>query len=115
MEVTIPVTQLRTNIAAILKRLRENPRVVYRITHHREVVAELKAPDLIESGETETSTEQEIAAFIDAFFTKGAPKKKDAYRRIRRLCATPSDQLPYKSLEEAMEAIRGKGHGPDRL
>ena len=115
MELKIPVTQLRTNIAALLKRLRENPRIVYRITHHKEVVAELKAPETSEGHETETSAEQEVAVFIDAFLTKGIPKKKIAYQRIRRLCATPAGRLPYKSLEEAMETIRGRGRGLDRL
>jgi antitoxin (DNA-binding transcriptional repressor) of toxin-antitoxin stability system len=112
MQIDIPVTQLRTHIAALLKRLRENPRIVYRITHHREVIAELKAPEAPRGDEPETSTEQEVAAFIDAFLTRGVPKKKNAYRRIRRLCRTPSEGLPFKSLEEAMSAVRGRGHGP---
>ncbi len=112
MEVNIPVTQLRTQIATVLKRLRKNPRIVYRITHHREVIAELKAPEKLEGLEIETSTEQEVAAFIDAFLTKGVSKKKSAYQRIRRLCRTPSDRLPFKNLEEAMHAVRGRGHDP---
>ena len=113
MEISIPVTQLRTNIAAILKRLRENPRVVYKITQHKEIVAELKAPETGPNCETQTSTEQEIAAFIGAFLARGAPGKKGAYERIRKLCATPSGALPYGTLEEAMGAIRGRCHGPD--
>ena len=115
MEVNIPVTQLRTHIAAVLKRLRENPRIVYRITHHQEVVAELKAPEGNKDREAETSTEQEIGAFIDTFLTKGIPKKKSAYPRIRQLCRTSASRMPYKNLEDAMEAIRGRGRGPDRL
>ena len=115
MEITIPVTQLRTHIAAILRRLRENPRIVYRITHHREVVAELKAPGSGKGSETSASTEEEVVAFIDAYLAKGAPGEQGAYQRIRALCATPSDALPYQSVEEAMAAIRGRGHGADRF
>ena len=112
MEIHLPVTQLRTHIADILKRLRENPRIVYKITHHREVIAELKAPDLAGDGKPATSTEQEVTAFLDAFLTRGIPKKKSAYPRIRRLCRIPSERLPFKNLEETMKAIRGRGHGP---
>lgn len=115
MDLLIPVTQLRTNIATILKRLRENPRIVYKITHHKEVIAELKAPERLHHQNTDASTEQELATFIETFLKGGVPKKKGAYRRIRKLCATPSDQLPYKSLEEAITAIRRRSHGPDRF
>jgi len=115
MEVTIPVTQLRTNIAPLLKQLRENPRLVYKITHHKEVVAELKTPEKNESFATELSTEQEIATFIDAFLNGTVPRKKETYQRIRQLCEPPSDRLPYTSLDEAMTAIRGRGYDPDRF
>lgn len=115
MEVTIPVTQLRTHIAAILKRLREDPRVVYRITHHREVIAELKAPEATETRPAQTADEQEIAAFIDAFLSSGSPKQKGGYQQIRRLCRTAADDLPYKSMDEAMDVIRGRRHGPGRF
>ncbi|MSS70217.1 MAG: type II toxin-antitoxin system Phd/YefM family antitoxin [Candidatus Latescibacteria bacterium] len=113
MKVTIPITQLRTNIATLLKRLQKDPHLVYRITHHKEVVAELKAPDKASEHESQASTEQEIAAFIDVYRKRGVPKRKGAYRRIRRLCATPSDALPYESLEKAMDTLRRRGHGPD--
>ena len=115
MEVTIPVTQLRTSIAHILKRLRENPDLVFKITHHKEIIAELKVPEDREKRGTDTSTEQEIAAFVDTFLKGGLPKKKGAYQRLRRLCKVPADQLPYESVDEAMEAIRGRGYGAGRL
>lgn len=115
MEVTIPTTHLRTNIATLLKHLRENPRLVYKITHHKKVVAELKAPEDMKPSDTELSPEQEIATFIEAFLKGAVPRKKGAYQGIRQLCETPSDQLPYKSLDEAMTAIRGRGYDPDRF
>lgn len=108
MDVTIPVTQLRTNIAALLCRLRENPRLVYKITHHKEVVAELKAPEGSEDARTELSSEQEIAAFITTFLEGGVPRRKGRYQDVRQLCATPSGELPYRTLDEAMAAIRGR-------
>lgn len=115
MEVTLPVTQLRTHIGSILKRLRQDPELVFKITHHQEVVAELRAPE--KGGETASppSVEQEIAAFIDHFLKGELPKKKGAYQRIRKLCAGAAEQLPYRTLEEAMAAVRGRGHAADRL
>ena len=115
MEITIPVSQLRAHIGRILKRLRENPDLVIRITQHSEVVAELKAPEFAAGDQTPTSTRQELARFIEAYLQGGLPRKKGAYQRIRKLCATPADQLPYQSVEEAMQAIRGRAHGADRL
>jgi hypothetical protein len=112
MELTIPVTQLRTNISRILKRLREDPGLVYRITHHKEVIAEMRAPSTAEGGKTDVSTAREIATFIETFLQGGVPKKKDAYQRIRQLCMTPSDQVPYTTLEDAMNAIRNRNNGP---
>lgn len=115
MDVTLPVTQLRTHIGSILKRLRQDPDLVFKITHHQEVIAELRAPEKGGESASPTSTEHEVAAFIDNFLKGQLPKKKGAYQRIRRLCAGAAEQLPYRTLEEAMEAIRGRGHAADRL
>ena len=108
MDVIIPVSQLRTNIAVLLRRLREDPQLVYKITHHKEVVAELRRPEGHENTRTGPSSEQEIAAFITTFLEGGVPRKKGRYQEVRQLCATSSGELPYRNLDEAMTAIRGK-------
>lgn len=115
MEVTIPVTQLRGHIGSILKRLRENPDLVFKITHHREVVAELKAPEIAAKAQDSVSTQQEIADFIEAYMKGALLARKGAYQRIQKLCATPVDPLPYPNVEEAMQAIRGRARDIDRL
>ena len=114
MEIILPVTQLRTHIGSILKRLRQNPDLVFKITHPQELIAELRAPEKGKKDGPPVSTEQEVAAFIHTFLQGGLPKKKGPYQRIRKLCAGATHPLPYKSPEEAMAAIRGRGHGPDR-
>lgn len=115
MEVILPVTQLRTHIGSILKRLRQDPELVFKITHHQEIIAELRAPEKGRKTASQPSVEHEVAAFIDNFLKGALPKKKGAYPRIRRLCASTAEQPPYKTLEEAMEATRGRGHAADRL
>ena len=111
MELIIPVTQLRTHIASILKRLRENPDLVFKITHHKEVVAELRVPESGEEVESRASAEGEVAAFVHTFIKNGLSRKKGAYQRIRQLCQVPTDELPYESVEEAMQVVRGRGDG----
>jgi len=108
MDVIIPVSQLRTNIAALLRRLQEDPRLVYKITHHKEVVAELRRPEGHENAQTEASSEQEIVAFITTFLEGGVPKKRGRYQDVRQLCTTSPEELPYRNLDEAMTAIRGR-------
>ena len=105
MEITVPVTQLRTGISALLKRLREDPRVVFKIKHHREIVAELRAPDL--AGRPAPADEDDITDFINAYLSGGISQKKGAYRQIRQLCGA-GGSLPYRTVEEAMEAVRGR-------
>ena len=115
MEITIPVTRLRTRIGSILKDLRQNPDLVFKITHHKEVIAELKAPENRERRDLQLTVEQELMAFVDSFMKGGVSRKKGTYQRLRKLCATPVEQLPYKNLEEAMAAIRGSEGGAGRF
>ena len=106
MEIMIPVTELRTHIADILKRLRENPALVFKITHHKEVVAELKAPEAGDRSADADGFEDEIFSFIQAYRRGEIKPREGAYEEIRKLCAT--DQPPYPTVEAAMHAIRNR-------
>ncbi len=114
MDTTIPITQLRAQIGTLIKRLRENPDQVFHITHHGEVVADLKAPGPNSAGSAATP-QVEIGDFIEAYLQGTQPRNKSAYTLIHQLGSTPSSTLPYDNVEDAMRAIRGRANGPDRL
>ena len=114
MDTRIPITQLRAQIGTLIKRLRENPNLVFCITHHGEVVADLRAPGSAAADAT-TTTQAEIGDFIEAYLQGMQPRANNPYALLRELGSIPAEQLPYDDVEDAMRAIRGRADGSDRL
>ena len=112
MDITIPITQLRAHLGSLLKRLREDPNIVFRITHHGEVVAHLKAPGP-DTGVATEMCKREVADFIAAYLQGVQPRNKSTYADLRLLSAVSSSDLPHDNLEDAMKAIRGRANGVD--
>lgn len=46
----VPISEARTKLPQLIKQLQRNPNLIYEITVHHEVVAELKAPPQLSEG-----------------------------------------------------------------
>ena len=51
MKTVIPISEARKRLPGIIKSLKKSPDIVYQVTVHNEVVAEIKSPSAVKPGE----------------------------------------------------------------
>jgi hypothetical protein len=54
MKTILSITEARKRLPGIIKSLKNSPDIVYQITVHNEIVAEIKSPAVIKPGEAAT-------------------------------------------------------------
>jgi len=88
----IPISEVRAKLPQLIKQLQQDPSVIYEITVHQAVVAELKAPAQVPQG-------GDAAHALLALIEELPPARARAHERVSEdvkahLYTTPQDTTP---------------------
>ena len=88
----IPISEVRTKLPQLIKRLHQDPSVIYEITVHQVVVAEPKAPPQLPPG---GEAAQALLALIDQLPpARSRPLKRVSEHVKAHLYTKPQDPTP---------------------
>ena len=88
----IPISEVRAKLPQLIKQLHQDPSVIYEITVHQAVVAELKAPPPLPQG---GEAAQAILALIDQLPpSRSRPPRRVSEHVKAHLYTKPQDPTP---------------------
>ena len=88
----IPISEVRAKLPQLIKQLRQDPSVIYEITVHQAVVAELKAPPQLPQG---GEAAQALLALIDQLPpARSRPPRRVSEHVKAHLYPKPQDPTP---------------------